>query len=93
MLLTIHAHRETNVGLYVRVMSLIDDVPEIVAEKNIWDKTAAAKIQSYCDMSTNLKFGQPSLIRLGDSEFLAIHWAIIEGQGKIFSHRLKIANI
>ncbi len=93
LLLTIHAQREGNVGLYVRVAKLCGNKFDILAEKNIWDKTKSANITSYSDMSNNLRFGQPSLTQLSGSEFLATHWAILEGQGKILSHRVKIAGI
>ncbi len=92
-LLTIHAQREGQIGLYVRVAKLCDDRFEVLVEKNIWDKTVSANISSYSDMSTNLRFGQPSLIQLSNDEFLAVHWAILDGQGKILTHRLKIAGI
>ena len=93
LLATIHAQREGQIGLYVRVSKLCDHKLHILAEKNVWDKTASVKISSYSDMSTNLKFGQPSLVRLSKEEFLAVHWAIIEGQGKILTHHLRIAGI
>jgi hypothetical protein len=34
--------------------------------------------------------GQPSLLRLNEDEFLAAHWAIEDGQGKIKTHRLRV---
>ena len=42
------------------------------------------------EMFTALRFGQPSLVQLNEGEFLAVHWAIEEGQGKILAHRLRI---
>ncbi len=92
-LLTIHAQREGQIGLYVRVIQLQGSKLNILCEKNIWDNAVSVKISSYSDMSTNLKFGQPSLVRLSGDEFLATHWAIIDGQGKILSHRVKFADI
>ncbi len=90
-LLTIHAQREGQVGLYVRIVKLVDNKFQILAEKNIWDKAASVNIASYLDMSNSLRFGQPSLIKLNQDDFLAIHWAILEGQGKVLVHRLRIA--
>ena len=37
-----------------------------------------------------IRFGQPSLLMLDTGEILAFHWAVIEGQGKILSHRLRL---
>ena len=38
----------------------------------------------------NLKFGQPSLLRLSETEVLATHWAVEDGQGRILTHRLHV---
>lgn len=89
-LLTIHAQRETDVGLYVRVVDLQNDHVNVLTEKCIWNNASSFKIRSFSDMGCSIKFGQPSLIKLDTEEFLAVHWAIVEGQGKILTHRLRV---
>jgi sialidase-1 len=90
-LLSIHAHREKDpVGLFVRVIDLADDKWQVVAEVNIWDRIASRKVTGYADMGANVKFGQPSLLHVDGDEYLAYHWAIEDGQGRILSHRLRI---
>ena len=42
------------------------------------------------DLFWNLKFGQPSLLSLGDSELLAYHWAVEKMQYCIKAHRLRL---
>jgi hypothetical protein len=42
------------------------------------------------DMFKSFKFGQPALLKLRTGEFLASHWCIEDGQGKIRSHRLRL---
>ena len=42
------------------------------------------------NMFTSLRFGQPSIMRLSNGEFLASHWSIEQGQGKIRAHQLRI---
>lgn len=91
-LLTIHAHRQSEpVGVFVRLVELGDDDRwNVLAEASAWDRAAAAQVTGFADMGANLKFGQPSLLSLNNGEFLAYHWAIENGQGKILSHRLRL---
>jgi len=42
------------------------------------------------EMFGSIRFGQPSLLRLSNGEFLASHWSIEDGQGKIRDHRLHV---
>ena len=91
LLLSIHCHREREVGLYVRVVDFANDRWQVIEEANIWDKTQASKVASYGDMAIQLKFGQASLLRLDNGEILATHWAIENGQGRILTHRLRVA--
>jgi len=90
-LLTIHCHREgDDVGLYVRLVDFADDRWQVIDELNIWDNAPAMKVAAYATMAVNLKFGQPSLLRLDNGEVLATHWAIEDGQGRIRTHRLRV---
>lgn len=90
-LLSIHAHREqAPIGVVVRLVDLTDDQWQVRAEKNVWDRAEARKVGGYLDMGENIKFGQPSLLHVIDDEYLAYHWAIEGGQGRILAHRLRI---
>jgi len=92
-LLTIHAHRAEDAGIYVRVVDFSADRWKVVSENAIWGRQAGQQTrdgQAMSQMFTSLRFGQPSLLRLDNGEFLAGHWSIEEGQGKIRVHRLRI---
>ncbi len=91
MLLSIHCHREGEVGLLVRIVDFANDRWKVVEEANIWAKTQASKVGGYSSMGTQLKFGQASLLRLDNGEILATHWGIEDAQGQILTHRLRIA--
>jgi len=88
-LLTIHAHREGRVGLFVRIVDFSGDKWRVLEEAEIWNRAASHKITGFASMGA-LKFGQPSLLQLDNGEILATHWAIEQGQGRILSHRLRI---
>lgn len=90
-LLTIHAHRGPEYGLYVRVVDLSDDRWRVVEEAMIWNGAPMnGSAQSMVGMFHALRFGQPSLLHLGGEEYLALNWSIEEGQGRIRGHRLRI---
>jgi len=92
-LLTIHAHRGEDPGIYVRIVDFSKDAWSVVDEGVIWGRELGQQThqgQSMRQMFSSLRFGQPSLLRLHNGEFLASHWSIEEGQGKIRTHRLRI---
>lgn len=92
-LVSIHAHRAEDPGIYVRVVDFTDNRWNVVAESVIWGRGAGPQTRTGQEMSsmfTSLRFGQPSICRLQNGEFLASHWSIEEGQGKIRGHRLRI---
>ena len=90
-LLSIHAQREQDpVGVFVRVIDLANDQWHVRTEKPVWDRVATRKVSGYFEMGMNVKFGQPSLVHVVDDEYLAYHWAIEDGQGRILAHRLRI---
>ncbi len=89
-LLTIHCHREMDIGLYVRVVDFSNDRWKTVEELNIWDNAPSRQVSRYKNMAVNLKFGQPSLLPLGNDEYLAIHWCVEDTVSKILAHRLRI---
>ena len=91
LLLTIHCHREgDDIGLYVRVVNFANDRWQVIDELNIWENAPAMKVAAYATMAANLKFGQPSLLRLDNGDVLATYWAIEDGQGRIRAHRLRV---
>ncbi len=90
-LLSIHAVREgpqDRIGLYVYGIDFSNNHWRIVSEAKIWGKAPAQHSESFYDACKSLRFGQPSLLQLSNGEFLATHWYIEEGQGKILTHRL-----
>ena len=90
-LASIHCHRGANPGLYVRLINFNKNKWAPIEERVIWDPSAGYKSTdglSMADMFASLKFGQPSLMRLEGDEFLAAHWSIEGGQGRIRVHRL-----
>ncbi|PYY12559.1 MAG: hypothetical protein DMG69_00835 [Acidobacteria bacterium] len=92
-LLSIHAHRAENPGIYLRVVDFREDQWEVVDEAVIWGGRLGQQTRTGQEMSmmfTSLRFGQPSVMRLSNGEFLASHWSIEDGQGKIRAHRLRI---
>lgn len=92
-LASIHAHRGPEYKIFVRLIDFAQDRWRVVEEKSIWNGPAhgrASEKASMVEMFKALRFGQPSLVRLAGDEFLAVHWSIEEGQGRIRSHRLRI---
>jgi sialidase-1 len=93
LLLTIHAHRGDDPAIRVRVVDFAGDRFRVIEEKSIWGAGAGAQThagQSMAAMFTSLKFGQPSLVRLSNDEYLAAHWSVDDGQGKIRAHRIRV---
>jgi len=93
LLASIHAHRGSDPGIYVRLVDFTKNRWRVIEERVIWDPSAGYRNPEglpLADMFAALKFGQPSLLRLPDGEFLAVHWSIEGGQGRIRLHRLRI---
>jgi len=93
LLLTIHAHRGDDPAIRVRVVDFTGDRWRVVEEKAVWGAGVGPQTragQNMAAMFTSLKFGQPSLVNLGGGEYLAAHWSVEDGQGKIRAHRLMV---
>jgi sialidase-1 len=93
-LLTIHAHRGDTPGIYVRLIDFSGDEWKAHAESVIYGAGAPSQThasQPIAEMFKSLRFGQPSLVQLEGGEFLAAHWCIEDGQGKIRAHRLRMS--
>lgn len=90
-LLTIHAHRGPEYGVFVRAIAFAGDEFRIAEEFLVWNGTPMqGGAPGMVKMFQALRFGQPSLLHLEGDEYLAYHWAIEEGQGRIRQHRLRI---
>jgi hypothetical protein len=92
-LLSIHSHRGRDVGLYVRLVDFSDDRWNVLEEKLIWGGSMRQQTsdgQSFHEFAWSIRFGQGSLTRLPDGDILATHWCIVEGQGKVLTHRLRV---
>jgi sialidase-1 len=93
LLLSCHAHRGTDPGLYVRVVDFRNDQWRVIEEKVIWGTSIGQQTregQTVDRMFASMRFGQPSWVRLSEREFLALHWSIEDGQGKIRAHQLRV---
>jgi sialidase-1 len=91
LLLSIHAHRESDpTGVVVRVVRLAGESWTVLSQATLWDGAAAARVSGFKDMGAQVKFGQPALLSLGDGQYLAYHWAIEAGQGKILGHHFRL---
>jgi sialidase-1 len=92
-LASIHAHRGSDPGLYVRLVDFSKNRWKVIEERIIWGPSAGYRNPEglpMADMFASLRFGQPSLLHLTGNEYLASHWSVEGGQGKIRVHRLKI---
>ncbi|HWR13439.1 MAG TPA: sialidase family protein [Terriglobales bacterium] len=93
-LVTIHAHRAEDPGIYIRIVDFSNNHWRLVDETLIWGRALGEQTrsgQSMRQMFSSLRFGQPSIMRLSNGEFIASHWSIEDGQGKIRAHRLRIS--
>lgn len=90
-MLTIHAHRESPVGLNVYRSRLIDgglerlDALPLFADERLGQEGDIA-----FDPFVNLRFGQPSLLALGEGEYLAACWMVEAGQHIIKTFRIRL---
>ena len=91
LVLSVHSQREgSDIGVYARLADLAGDRWRTITESCLWENAPAMQIAAYATMGVNLKFGQPSLLRLSETEVLATHWAVEDGQGRILTHRLRV---
>ena len=91
-LLTIQTHREDESALYVRLVELRNGTWNVLAEKAIWGAalhSSQSNNEKIVTQFKSLRFGQPSLLLLGDDQVLATHWSVEDGQGRIRAHRLR----
>ena len=94
-LLSIHSHRGHDVGLRVRLVDFTGDRWHVLEEKLIWGGGMGEQTkdgQSFFEFAGSIRFGQGSLLRLANGDILATHWCVIDGQGKILTHRLRLGD-
>ncbi len=94
-LLTVHSHRVDGNGLWVRIIDITSRTWRIDDEICVFGKSARPDQEStgqsgIPEQFLSLAYGQPSLLRISDGEYLVIHWAVVAGQGKIMSHRIHL---
>jgi sialidase-1 len=93
LLLSIHAHRAENPGLFVRLVDFTDDKWKLLKENAIWGAGVGRQTrqgQSMYRMFSSLRFGQPALLRLRTGALVATHWSVENCQGRIKLHRLHL---
>jgi sialidase-1 len=94
-LLSIHCHRGSEVGLVVRVVDFTGDRWNPLEERVIWGGSLTRQTkdgQRFHEFAAAIRFGQASLLHLADGDILATHWGVVDGQGKILTHRLRVAH-
>jgi len=90
-LLAIHAQREQDIGLYLRLVDFKNDEWKSKEEGVIWgDCKSGENPVNFIDHCQALKFGQPALLSLGNGELLAYHWCVEDMLYKIKAHRLRL---
>jgi sialidase-1 len=90
-LLTIHAHRESPVGLNVYRSRLVDaQLQRLDALELFTDERLGQDGDIAFDPFVNLRFGQPGLLALGGDEYLACCWMVEAGQHVIKTFRIRL---
>ena len=92
-LLSIQSQRGRDGGLHVRLVDFDGDHWRPIEEKVIWGAGIGQQTkdgQSFFEFAGSIRFGQGSLTRLANGEILATHWCVIDGQGKVLTHRLRL---
>ncbi|PXA96216.1 hypothetical protein DMC47_18060 [Nostoc sp. 3335mG] len=89
-LLTIHAHRESPVGLNVYRSRVHPDRLEALDKLALFADETLGQRRGGADPFASLRFGQPSLLRLGDGDYLACCWSHESGQHVIKTFRIRL---
>jgi len=89
--LSIHCHREDPVSLTVRTLVLNDNSVTVESESALFETgSMASKTDDIAQQFGSLKFGQPSLLRLSDTNVIAACWRVEKGQHVITGYRLTL---
>ncbi|NOZ33509.1 MAG: exo-alpha-sialidase [Alphaproteobacteria bacterium] len=90
-ILTIHAHRESPVGLWVREVDTTGARFRVVQEINLFENEAmGSQTEDIRAQFASLKFGQPSLLGLPDKRILGACWAVENCQYVIKGYLLEL---
>jgi sialidase-1 len=89
-MLSIHAHRESPVGLNVYRSRVHEDRLEIIDQLPLFADERLGQGTGQGDPFASLRFGQPSLLALGGDEFLACCWQVENCQHVIKTFRIRL---
>ncbi len=92
--LSIHSHRGADVGLWVRIVDVSGDGFRVLEEERVWGGGMGRQTrdgQSFFEFAGSIRFGQGSLLRLRNGDVLATHWCVVDGQGRVLTHRLRVS--
>ncbi|MFD1254228.1 BNR/Asp-box repeat protein [Devosia equisanguinis] len=87
---SIHAHRESPVGLNICRSRLHHDRLEVLDTLALFADERLGQGTGEADPFANLRFGQPSLLALGRDEYLACCWQVEHGQHVIKTFRIRL---
>ena len=89
-MLSIHAHRESPVGLNIYRSRLHHDRLEVVDTLALFADERLGQGTREADPFASLRFGQPSLLTLGNGEYLACCWRVENSQHVIKTFRIRL---
>lgn len=89
-LLSIHAHRESPVGLNIYRSHLHQNRLEVLDTLALFADEKLGQRTGQADPFASLRFGQPSLLALGQGEYLACCWQVENSQHVIKTFRIRL---
>ncbi len=89
-MLSIHAHRQSPVGLNVYRSHLSAAGLDVTDRLGLFDDEKLGQENAQSDPFANLRFGQPSLLPLGGEDFLACCWQVENCQHVIKTYRIRL---
>ena len=91
IIFTIHCHRENPTGLILRKVDIRDNKFSILDEINLFSKDGLSSDDTNISKQFgSLKFGQPSILLLNNSELLICFWCIHDNQHIIKTYIVNI---
>lgn len=93
-LLTIHCHREGDIGLVMRELAVVGNTVEIIGEHPIFaQQFMGSSTGNISEQFGSLKFGQPSLLRISPTEVIAAWWQVENCQYVIKGCRVSLGSM
>lgn len=89
-MLSIHAHRESPAGLNVYRSRVHHDRLEVLDTLALFADERLGQRAGEADPFANLRFGQPSLLALGQGDYLACCWQVENSQHVIKTFRIRL---